>query len=152
MSGESPFYAQGLRFSCTRCSACCRHDSGYVFLSGKDVSILGAALDMEYGEFTKVYCRWIPSVNGTWQLSLREKSNFDCIFWTEEGCSVYEKRPLQCRSFPFWQSVVCDKRNWKMTAQGCPGMGRGSLHSTDSIKKWLALRLKEPIISRSIET
>ncbi|HUX21603.1 MAG TPA: YkgJ family cysteine cluster protein, partial [Spirochaetia bacterium] len=32
-----PFYQDGLRFECTRCDACCRHEPGYVFLSQTDL-------------------------------------------------------------------------------------------------------------------
>jgi Fe-S-cluster containining protein len=153
ISQKSPFYAQGLHFACTRCSDCCRHDAGYVFLSGKDVSSLQKALKTEYGEFIENYCRWIPSANGTFQLSLKEKSNFDCVFWlqagSDGGCSVYEARPLQCRAFPFWPAVVNSKNNWNNTARACPGMNKGALHSGDSIKKWLAQRQNEPIITKS---
>jgi len=132
-----------------------------VFLSGKDVSLLVAALNMGYNDFRDTFCRWIPSENGTEKLSLKEKSNYDCVFWgpepavedrqgPERGCSVYESRPLQCRAFPFWSSVVNSRENWEMTAKDCPGVNRGTLHSRDSIEKWLALRQKEPIISRII--
>jgi Fe-S-cluster containining protein len=149
---KSPFYAQGLRFSCTRCSACCRFESGFVFLSEKDASLLGAAFNMEYSKFTEAYCRWVSSENGELQLSLKENSNYDCIFWAKEpveGCMVYDKRPLQCRSFPFWPSIVNNKKNWDMTARNCPGMGKGTLHSRDAISEWLVAREKEPIISRN---
>jgi len=151
---KSPFYTKGLRFSCTLCSDCCRHESGYVFLSEKDASMLGKALNMGHTEFIRTFCRWIPSFNGTEQLSLKEKSNYDCIFWSSGktpngGCSVYEARPLQCRSFPFWPSIVKSIDSWEFTAESCPGIGQGSLHSGDSIKKWLALRQKEPIIFRN---
>ena len=149
---DRTFYSHGLRFSCERCSACCRHEEGFVYLSGKDTSLLGTALNMDFHEFTKVFCRWVPALNGTVKLSLKEKSNFDCIFWEQNGCSVYEARPLQCRAFPFWHSVLSSKKNWNLTAQSCPGIGQGKLHSRDSIKKWLTIRQKEPIISRSILT
>ena len=148
---KSPFYAQGLRFSCVRCSACCRFESGYVFLSGKDTSLLSNALNMGEKEFIGVYCRWIPADNGDYMLSLREKSDRDCIFWSDAsvgGCSVYDSRPLQCRAFPFWESVLNDKSSWEMTAMGCPGMDSGTHHSQDSIEKWLAARQKEPIMSK----
>jgi Fe-S-cluster containining protein len=127
---KSPVYARGLRFSCTRCSVCCRFESGFVFLSKKDAALLGAALNMGYSEFMDAYCRWIPSENGDFQLSLKEKSNYDCIFWAKEpveGCAVYDKRPLQCRSFPFWPSIVNNKKKWEMSARSCPGMGKGTL-------------------------
>ena len=152
---KSPFYSAGLNFSCTRCSACCRYESGFVFLSGQDVSLLKAELNMESNEFIRTYCRWVPSVKGTFQLSLKEKANYDCIFWKAEagpsgegGCLVYKARPLQCRAFPFWSSVVDSKGNWEAAARECPGIGRGDLHSRDSIEKWLALRQKEPIMTR----
>ena len=149
---KSPFYANGLRFSCIRCSVCCRHESGYVFLSKKDAFLLTNALNTGYREFLEIFCRWVPSANGTEQLSLKEKSNYDCIFFggekSEDGCSVYETRPLQCRAFPFWSSVVSSRENWKMTAVACPGMDRGMLHSAESVTNWLAQRQKEPIIER----
>jgi len=160
---KSPFYSQGLNFSCIRCSACCRYESGFVFLSQKDVLVIEKALNMKHPEFIQTYCRWISSVNNTCQLALKEKTNFDCIFWTdklkegqiqeeniEEGCSIYNARPLQCRAFPFWAAVVCDKESWEMTAKDCPGMGQGVLHSRDSIEKWLALRQNEPIMSKGV--
>ena len=159
--GKSPFYALGLRFSCIRCSACCRYESGFVFLSGKDAIRLAAALNMEYRAFTETFCRWVFSENGQEQLALKEKTNFDCIFWTSEqgkadfghegGCSVYEARPLQCRAFPFWPSIVSSGHSWKMTASECPGMDKGELHSPNSVDKWLAERQKEPIIFRDIK-
>jgi len=149
---KSPFYAQGLLFSCTRCSACCRFESGFVFLSEKDASLLCSALNMELKSFTETYCRWVPAENGKSELSLKEKSNYDCILWGKEpveGCMVYEQRPLQCRAFPFWPSIVNSKKNWEMAALDCPGMGKGKLHSAASIREWLDAREKEPIISRS---
>ena len=158
---KSPFYINGLYFSCSRCSACCRYESGYVFLSKKDMSGLAAALNMKNNEFIETYCRWIPSSNSAYQLALKEKSNYDCIFWSNTlstefqpespvkgGCSVYQARPLQCRAFPFWSSVVCDIKSWNFTAGDCPGMGRGNLHTRDSIEKWLALRQNEPIMTK----
>ena len=150
---SSLFYAQGLRFSCIRCSACCRFDSGFVFLSEKDVSLLGTTLNMGYKEFIETYCRWVLSENRVFQLSLKEKSNYDCIFWVQDkNCSVYNARPQQCRAFPFWASIVSDESSWEMTAKCCPGMDKGSLNSVDSIEKWLAIRENEPIISRSTKS
>lgn len=148
---EGRFYAGGLRFSCKRCSACCRFEAGFVFLSEKDASLLASALKMSLLEFIAAYCRWVYGESGKLQLSLKEKSNFDCVFWNpEEGgiCGVYDARPLQCRTFPFWPSVVDGKDSWEMTARDCPGMGEGILHSRGSIEKYLAMRQAEPIISK----
>ena len=149
MYPKSPFYNNGLRFSCKHCSACCRFEAGFVFLSLKDSSLLENALCLENEQFLETYCRWVPSDNKETQLSLKEKANFDCILWSEEGCTVYEARPLQCRAFPFWQSILNSKKNWEYTAQDCPGIGHGTLHSKEIIINWLNQRQLEPIITRS---
>ena len=148
VSPESPFYAKGLRFSCKRCSACCRFEPGYVFLSAKDRALLETFFKMESMEFSQSYCRWVPLSNGKDHLSLKEKSNYDCIFWTEDGCSVYEARPLQCRAYPFWPWILSSKKNWEITAQNCPGIGNGEFHAKNTIEEWLNQREMEPIIHR----
>ncbi|MDR2103681.1 MAG: YkgJ family cysteine cluster protein [Treponema sp.] len=142
---KQPFYAEGLRFSCTRCSACCRYEPGYVFLTKKDVGILAAALKMEYNDFIEGFCRWIPDAGGRKRLSLKEKSNYDCIFWTQ-GCSVYDARPLQCRAFPFWPSMLKSAEAWKNA--DCPGMGKGVLHSMADIETRLEEQAGEPVVSK----
>ncbi|MDR1220731.1 MAG: YkgJ family cysteine cluster protein [Treponema sp.] len=128
---REPFYQNGLRFSCARCSACCRYESGFVFLSEDDVALLIKALNLPRHEVEGLYCTWVP-LGVIDRLSLKEKSNLDCIFWND-GCSVYESRPLQCRTFPFWDSTLADADAWERAAQDCPGVGQGALHSFDEI-------------------
>jgi Fe-S-cluster containining protein len=147
-TGKSRFYSQGLRFSCTRCSTCCRYEPGFVFLSNRDVSALKAALKLDHDKFLKTYCRWVPDEDGKSRLSLKEKFNYDCIFWEKEGCRVYESRPIQCVTFPFWPSVLNDEDSWEMTAKECPGMNQGSSHSLGSIEELLSIQRKEPIIEQ----
>ena len=148
LTPKSPFYSKGLRFSCQRCSSCCRFEPGYVFLSEKDKIILETSLNLGNKEFSQSYCRWVTLSNGMDHLSLKEKSNYDCIFWTEDGCSVYESRPLQCRAYPFWPWILSNRKNWEMTAQSCPGIGKGELHPEDSIQNWLNQWHIEPKIHR----
>jgi Fe-S-cluster containining protein len=145
---EEPFYAEGLCFSCTRCSACCRFDPGYVFLSKKDADVLAGMLKIGYTEFVETYCRWVSAAGGSAQLSLKEKSNYDCIFW-KEGCRVYEGRPVQCRTFPFWPSILASPDAWKSAARSCPGMGKGELHNREHIESCLKARRQEPCINRA---
>ena len=135
-SEKSQFYAQGLRFSCKRCSACCRFDAGYVFLSMKDTSSLCAALNMQHVEFLDTYCRWVPGENGKNQLSLREKQNYDCVFlefqswWRLFG--LWNKTP-PVPDFSFLAIGYEKQNNWKMAALNCPGMDQGTFHSEDSM-------------------
>jgi Fe-S-cluster containining protein len=145
---KQPFYAGGLRFTCKRCSSCCRHESGYVFLSKEDLDALAAVQGMEQGAFIQTWCRWVSFGREVEYLSLKEKANYDCIFW-KDGCLVYPGRPLQCRTFPFWDSVICSSDAWEEAGRGCPGMGQGELHNMARIDKQAQARFSQPVITRN---
>ena len=145
---EKTFYSEGLRFTCTRCSSCCRGTPGYVFLSKNDLVLLVSELKMEYNDFIDTYCRWVRGVMGNFRLSLIEKSNYDCIFW-DNGCVVYPARPIQCSSFPFWYSNIVSQDAWNESARSCPGMGKGTLHSAEVIEDWLRQQLSQSIITKT---
>ena len=98
---KGSFYSDGLRFSCTECSLCCRFDSGYVFLSRIEIDRLAERFSLTAQSFIDQYCR-VVDMGFASRVTLREQKNLDCVFWKHGGCSVYEDRPLQCRSFPFW--------------------------------------------------
>jgi len=136
------FYRSGLRFACTRCSRCCRHTPGYVFLSPADLTRLAAATALSSGEFLHRFCRTVD-LGLARRVSLKEKPNIDCILWENGGCSVYEARPLQCRSFPFWSACVASEQEWLLHAKACPGMGKGAVYSREEIEGWLSLRARE---------
>jgi Fe-S-cluster containining protein len=142
---KASFYDKGLRFGCTRCSRCCRHTPGYVFLSRSDVERLCGFLNVVRNDFERLYCRHVPLGIAT-RISLTEKPNLDCVFWESEGCSVYEARPLQCRSFPFWSSSLAGKAQWEGIARDCPGIGGGPVHSRKEIEKWLRMRAEEGLL------
>ena len=69
-------------------------------------------------------------------LARLEKDNYDCILW-ENGCSLYEHRPSQCRTYPFWAWIVKDKETWDDVATECPGMraADGRLWTYEEIEK-----------------
>jgi Fe-S-cluster containining protein len=141
------FYDSGLRFECTKCSRCCRHTPGYVFLSPGDLQRLSAALKLSHREFRARYCRTVD-LGLARRVSLKEKPNLDCILWENGGCSLYEARPVQCRSFPFWSACVASAEAWRLHAKSCPGMGRGVLHTREEIEGWLSLRAREGFLER----
>ena len=150
MIKSQPFYSEGLCFSCTRCSKCCRHESGFVFLSQIDALRLATECKISYNEFVETYCRWIPSVNKTERLSLKEKSDFDCVFW-DSGCRVYNSRPLQCRAYPFWPNVLNFRESWERTKAECPGMDQGKLYTLSEIEALLDSQSEESIVTRNAQ-
>jgi len=143
MSSEKPFYQEGLRFECQRCSRCCRFDPGYVFLSQTDLSLIAAYLELSESEFREKWCRKVDR-GGLSRLSLLEKPNYDCLYWKEGKCEVYPVRPLQCRSYPFWHAILASRENWDDEGKSCPGINKGKLHSCEEIEGWLDRRKNEP--------
>ena len=119
-----------------------------MFLSEKDLNKLVLALKMDKNSLIKTYCRWVIDWNGDEALSLKEKSNKDCILWNQ-GCTVYAARPLQCITFPFWESILASSKNWEIAAESCPGMNYGELHSEKTITESKKKRTSEPIINRA---
>lgn len=134
--GGKVFYKKGLNFNCQKCLYCCSAEPGYVFLSLEDISRLSSFFKLDKDEFLNIYTRKIDY--GRYYLfSLKERSNYDCIFLTKEGCSVYEAKPTQCSTYPFWKNIVESKENWDSEALSCPGINKGRLVKKEEIEKYL---------------
>jgi hypothetical protein len=64
----------------------------------------------------------------------------DCVFLDRTGvpgravCGVYEDRPAQCRTWPFWPSVVRSREAWDRATRICPGMNRGTLVPVEQVR------------------
>ena len=91
---------------------------------------------MSKEEFLSLYTRDVDY--GLYYLvSLKEKDNYDCIFLGENGCSIYEGTPLQCRTYPFWPSIVESRGNWESEKNSCPGIGKGTVVDKKTIQEML---------------
>lgn len=139
---ERSFWENGLEFACTRCSACCRGQPGYVFLGLEDLDRLRSVFSQTREKFLESWCRTADfGEERLW--SLKEKPNNDCVFW-DAGCTVYDHRPTQCRTYPFWEHVISDRSSWEREGESCPGIGRGLRKSRDEIAECLIKRRMSP--------
>jgi len=116
---------KGLYFECQGCNYCCSVEPGYVFLSQEDLDRLSTHFSLSQEDFIAKYCRKVDIGIG-YRISLLERENYDCIFLSKNGCTCYSARPLQCRTYPFWPSVVEDKEAWEKEGLSCPGIGKGT--------------------------
>lgn len=125
-----PWYKDGLRFTCTQCGNCCTGAPGYVWISENEIATLAQRMGLDDASFRRKYTRTIPRRG----VSLVEKPNNDCVFFARgKGCTIYEDRPKQCRTWPFWRPLLASPEDWDEAKGGCPGMGRGTLHSAQAI-------------------
>jgi hypothetical protein len=125
-----PWYADGLRFECSACGRCCGGGPGYVWTSEAEAEAMARHLGLDPGEFRRLYARRL------WRgLSLREKSNYDCILLDGSGrCSAYPVRPRQCRTWPFWPGNLASRSAWSAAGRRCPGIGQGPLWTFEEIE------------------
>ena len=141
------FWKDGLRFSCARCSGCCRFDPGFVYLSERDLVSLQQWASLERDAFIKSFCRWVLQGDGYEYLCLKERANYDCILWNK-GCIAYQNRPFQCSSYPFWACLLETPFGWEMNARSCPGINNGTWHSPQEIQSLLDKAQQFPVIKR----
>lgn len=136
MSNNSEFYKKGLRFQCQGSGNCCTShgEFGFVFLTIDDRRRFAKHLKLSTAAFTRKYC---DLKDGVWHLK-EDKKNPDCMFLANKRCSVYEARPTQCRTWPFWPEVMNAKSWGKEVASFCPGVGKGQLWSKTEIEKIMA--------------
>jgi Fe-S-cluster containining protein len=127
---SEPWFQQGLRFSCTQCGKCCGGAPGYVWVRPDDIAALCQHLGIDQEAFEQQFVRKMGL-----RKSLIELANGDCIFLDPKTrqCSVYEARPLQCRTWPFWESNVKTEQAWRQTCEVCPGSGQGQLYSLEKV-------------------
>jgi uncharacterized protein len=127
---EKPWFDKGLRFECTACGDCCTGAPGYVWVNREEIAGLAKRLQLEVAEFEKQFVRKVGI-----RKSLIEYSNGDCVFFDPDKrkCTVYEDRPRQCRTWPFWASNVATEAAWEQTCEACPGSGKGKLHSAKQV-------------------
>lgn len=120
-----------LQFKCKGCGYCCRHEPGLVLFSKDDLKAMAAQLSCTMDDFLKTYCQIVYRDNK--QLyTIKEKKNNDCVFW-EQGCTIYESRPYQCRSYPFWKDICTSEETWKAEKRYCPGIDDGPVWSSNKV-------------------
>ena len=116
-----PWYKDGLRFKCTECGKCCSGSPGYVWTNAEEIEAMAGVLKISVDLFRKKYTRQCDN-----RIALIEKKTmngeFDCIFLKDKKCTVYQARPQQCRTFPWWVHNLNSEESWKLAAEECEGI------------------------------
>lgn len=124
------WYRDGVRFACQNSGRCCkaRGEYAHVYLSDAEAEAAARYLSLDLAEFERRYCRFEDG-----ERELRFEGG-GCVFLSGNLCSIYEARPRQCATWPFWPENL-DKRVWdRDVAPFCPGIGKGRTHSVAEIE------------------
>ena len=129
----APWYKDGLRSKCTGCGDCCTGAPGFVWVNNEEIAAIAAEIGMhDVAAFEDQYVRKI----GVRKSLIESEENYDCVFLdgTTRKCTVYNARPRQCRTWPFWDSTTRTPQAWAATCEVCPGSGTGKLYQLDVIE------------------
>lgn len=128
--GGLPWYDRGseagLDFGCTGCGRCCQMD-GDVWLAPEEVTNISDRLNISTSKFEESYSRdrrkETETDNQPWLCLLRGDgiggvAAMDvaggCVFLdpVSRQCKIYDVRPVQCSTYPFWPSLLEDREAW----------------------------------------
>jgi Fe-S-cluster containining protein len=128
------FWENGIRFQCQGSGNCCvsRGGYGYVYMTLEDRQRMAKTLGLSTRSFTTKYCL---KEDGIWRLANPPEG--DCLFFKARRCTVYEGRPTQCRTWPFWPETLKPKTWTGEVAAFCPGVGKGRVWSKDEVEAQL---------------
>jgi Fe-S-cluster containining protein len=134
---EVPWYGDGLRFKCTGCGQCCSGEPGYVWVTRDEIAAMAESLAMDVADFEAAFVRTVGR-----RKSLIELPGGDCVFLDPQTrrCTLYQARPAQCRTWPFWESNVRSARAWEEICRVCPWSGRGTLVPHEEVESRAAER------------
>jgi len=107
--------------ACEACGGqCCTGESGYIWAKHEEIQNIATYLSISVEEFATMYLRKVKHRYSFIEKQL-EPNNFACIFFdeTQKRCSIYPVRPLQCRTFPFWEQFKNDEEEVR---KECPGI------------------------------
>lgn len=143
MAGKDKWYKGGLRFTCTQCGNCCTGAPGYVWVTREEIGRISGFLERDDGWLDKSQLRRVG-----FRYSLTERSNGDCVFLQHvDGrriCSIYPVRPLQCRTWPFWNANLKSPGTWADAGETCPGMNNGKSYTFEDIERIRTKKTWEP--------
>lgn len=108
--------------ACQSCSGkCCIGESGYIWVDEKEREAIAQYLGITQEVFINEYLEKIR-----YRFTIQERpyeGGHGCVFFDMEkrSCSIYEVRPVQCRTFPFWDYF---KEKIDEVEKECPGIIR----------------------------
>ena len=133
-SRTKPFFVtRPVRFQCTGCGRCCFGDpeTHYIELLRGERQRISKHLGISEQEFSQQY---------TCDDGIRINAQGRCMFLNEQQqCDIYQVRPLQCRTYPYWPEIMHRRSCWEAEASRCEGIDRGKEVAASLIRSQLAL-------------
>jgi Fe-S-cluster containining protein len=105
--------------ACQECQGKCCRWGGYVWVTEEEIVVLAEAMNLSLEAFAEEY---VKACYG--RLSLQDRlreGEYQCALFdpSSHRCLVYAARPVQCRTFPFWEQY---REDYRQLLEFCPGV------------------------------
>lgn len=106
-----------------------------MWVSDPEITKIAAKLGIDEQEMRKRYVRKV----GRRQSLKEDPKTKDCIFLKSgpsgrRSCAIYDVRPTQCRTWPFWPSNLASAEDWSLAHLRCIGINFGRHYSYEEIE------------------
>lgn len=125
------FWKHGIHFECHQCGHCCTFPGGAIYATEEEFHLIADHLNISSEEFYSTY-----TFNSDGFVSIKSLDHGPCVFYNN-GCTIYNVRPTQCRTYPFWPEVVNNENDWFKESKTCKGIGQGKLWTKEEIREEL---------------
>jgi Fe-S-cluster containining protein len=117
------WFDKSLSFACTSCGRCCKSRNTRVYVNPSEVEELATYKSTTVPEFLHKYTSTVTDARGRVLTTLVGHPTLQqCVFLEGNKCSVYEARPTQCRTYPFWPQNLIGPAEWRAEATNCEGI------------------------------
>jgi len=106
--------------ACNECQGrCCTGESGYIYVTKTEALAISDVLGIDIKQLVSEYL-----FKKGYKYSIKENKvgeSYECIFYDSElnACKIYNARPTQCKTFPFWDYY---KSRIDELKEECPGI------------------------------
>lgn len=105
--------------ACQECRGECCRWGGFVWVTEEEIQAISELMKMDLEAFVNTYVK-ASYRRLSLQERLRDGEYHCCLFDPfNNRCLVYQARPEQCRTFPFWDVY---KKNTRLLLEICPGV------------------------------
>ena len=117
-------YPKDVCFLCLRCAICCgdtETKTRHILLLETEAKRIAELTSKPIREFAEKTANHDPYVYEMRKTADEGK----CIFLKDNGCTIYQLRPLVCRFYPFELRVAENGKHVFLYTRECPGIGQG---------------------------
>jgi uncharacterized protein len=101
-----------LPFECTSCGKCCK-TKGSVWMSPTETNNAAQFLNLSTEDFVAAYAsHTLSDGNQSWIQVKNDPTGEACVFLEENQCRIYQARPIQCSTYPFWPNILESEAAW----------------------------------------